>query len=151
VPGVVWWEVETPDPEAFRAFYGSMWGWTFEPAFEDSGLGADYWVIRADGDGIGGLQRAATSTAPHAGARIYLAVADLEATMTAAEELGARVERPRTALGGDDRWCATFLDPAGVSLGLWTANPPVRMPTSSGAAAARHGQMWPRGAANGSP
>ncbi len=89
----MWWEIETPDPEAFQAFHGALWGWTFERAFEDSELEADYWIIQAGGRGIGGLQR------------------------------GGRVERRRTALGGDDRWYGTASDPTGVSFGLWTGNP----------------------------
>jgi predicted enzyme related to lactoylglutathione lyase len=60
---------------------------------------------------------------PSAGARVYLAVEDLEATMDRVVELGGRVERRRVALGGDDRWCAAFRDPTGVSFGLWTEHP----------------------------
>ena len=30
---VVWWEIETPAPERFQEFHGSLWGWTFEAAF----------------------------------------------------------------------------------------------------------------------
>jgi predicted enzyme related to lactoylglutathione lyase len=55
VAGVVWWEIETAMPERFQEFYGQLWGWTFEPAFADTDLGADYWIIRADGRGLGGL------------------------------------------------------------------------------------------------
>ena len=120
---VVWWEVETPDPEAFQRFHAAMWGWEFRPAFQDTELDRDYWLILADGTGIGGLQRALTPGPPHAGARFYLEVDDLEATVDRAVAAGARVERPRTALGGDDRWFAIITDPAGISLGLWTAAP----------------------------
>lgn len=122
---IVWWEVETPDPQAFQQFHAAMWGWRFEPAFAGTSLDADYWIIQADGRGVGGLQRAATSARPHAGIRVYVAVDDLEATLTSASALGATVERARTALGGDDRWFATLRDPSGVSFGLWTAHPPV--------------------------
>jgi predicted enzyme related to lactoylglutathione lyase len=31
--GIVWWEIETPDPQAFQQFHGAMWGWEFAPAF----------------------------------------------------------------------------------------------------------------------
>jgi predicted enzyme related to lactoylglutathione lyase len=44
---VVWWEIETRAPESFQDFYSALWGWTFEPAFADTGLGADYWLIRS--------------------------------------------------------------------------------------------------------
>lgn len=121
---IVWWETETPEPEAFQRFHTAMWGWAFESAFADTELGADYWIIQSDGKGIGGLQRSATGAAPRAGTRVYVEVDDLEATMERARSLGGQVERGRTALGGDDRWYGLVLDPTGVSFGMWTANPP---------------------------
>lgn len=120
---IVWWEIEAPDPEAFQRFHAAMWGWTFQRAFEDSELEADYWIIQVDGRGIGGLQRAATSTLPHAGTRLYVEVDDLEDTLELVEANGGRVERRRTALGGADRWYGTALDPTGVTFGMWTAHP----------------------------
>lgn len=119
---IVWWEVETPLVHDFQRFHGALWGWRFRPAFQDTELGRDYWLILAGDTGIGGLQRALTSEPPRAGTRLYLEVNDLEATLDRAVELGAVVERGRTALGGDDRWFANVLDPAGISIGLWTAN-----------------------------
>lgn len=110
-----------------------MGGWTFARAFETTELDADYWIIRSGDAGIGGLQRAATATPPHAGTRVYLEVDHLERTLERAEAHGARIQRHRTALGGDDRWFATFEDPAGVSFGVWTAQPPA-------------GNAWPSGA-----
>lgn len=122
--GIVWWEIETAEPEAFQRFHGALWGWSFEPAFADTALGADYWIIRHAGRGIGGLQRAAASAPrPAVGTRVYLEVEDLETTLGRAVALGGVVERTRLALGGDDRWFAIIRDPTGVSLGLWTAHP----------------------------
>lgn len=126
---IVWWEIETPEPEAFQRFHTAMWGWTFESAFADTDLGADYWIIRADGRGIGGLQRSATEGRPHAGTRLYLEVLDLEAELQRVQELGGRIERARTELGDDNRWFATAVDPAGIAFGLWTAQPDLRATT----------------------
>lgn len=120
---IVWWEVETPEPEAFQAFHASMWGWSFRPAFAETDLGADYWIITDAGAGIGGLQRGAPASPPRAGVRLYVSVDDLEATLEQATRRGATVERARTELGGDDRWFAIVTDPSGVSFGLWTASP----------------------------
>ncbi|HEY9409732.1 MAG TPA: VOC family protein [Jiangellaceae bacterium] len=120
---IVWWEIETTDPAVFQQFHGELSGWQFMPAFEDTELSADYWLVKADGRTIGGLQRAAAIEPPRAGARLYVEVDDLEKTLRTVVELGGRVERERTELGGDDRWFATFLDPTGVSFGLWTPNP----------------------------
>lgn len=122
--GVVWWEIETTDPDRFRRFHRAFSGWSFDPAFGDTELGADYWIIHEDGQGIGGLQRAASSAVPPSpGARIYVAVDDLEGALARVVELGGVVERSRVALGGDDRWFATFRDTTGISFGLWTDRP----------------------------
>ena len=123
---IVWWEIETPEPDAFRGFHSALWGWAFESAFADTQLGADYWVIHAAGESIGGVQRAATKTPPHPGTRLYLEVSDLERTLVQVTGFGGQVDRGRTALGGDDRWFATITDPSGVTFGLWTAHPPMR-------------------------
>lgn len=121
---LVWWEIETADPEQFQRFHAALSGWSFESAFADTGIGADYWIIQHEGRGIGGLQRAEESAAPASpGPRLYFAVDDLESTLTRVVELEGIVDRPRLALGGDDRWFAVFRDSAGVSFGLWTANP----------------------------
>ncbi len=119
--GIVWWEIETAEPQRFQQFHAALSGWAFEPAFEDTELGADYWLIEQDGEGIGGLQRAsASSPPPSVGTRVYLVVDDLESTLDRVVELGGTAERTRTALGGDDRWFGVFQDPTGVSFGLWT-------------------------------
>lgn len=121
---IVWWEIETAEPEVFQRFHAALSGWSFEPAFAGTELGADYWIVQHDGRGIGGLQRAAQDAAPPSvGTRVYLAVDDLEASLDRVLELGGTVERARVALGGDDRWFGVFRDPTGVSFGLWTDHP----------------------------
>lgn len=122
--GIVWWEIETPDLESFMAFHASLWDWSFQVAFADTNLGADYWVVSSDGQVLGGLQRQGPLAAPPAaGPRLYLEVADLEDALDQVAARGGRVERGRTGLGQADRWFATFVDPSGVSFGLWTPNP----------------------------
>jgi predicted enzyme related to lactoylglutathione lyase len=118
MPQLVWWEIETPNPDAFREFHTAMWGWTFAPAVADSGASAEYWVIMQDGYRIGGLQRAEVSSAPHPGTRIYFQVPDLGAALRRARDLGARTERGRSGLTGTDGWFATVVDPSGISIGL---------------------------------
>jgi len=127
---IVWWEIETPAPEVFQRFHGAMWGWAFEEAFADSELGADYWIIKVGDESIGGLQRSAGADHPCAGTRLYVEVADLEEALREVEARGGLVERARTALGGDDRWFATALDPSHVSFGMWTSHPSAELPAS---------------------
>jgi predicted enzyme related to lactoylglutathione lyase len=121
---ILWWEIETRAPEVFQEFHGALWGWTFEPAFAGTELGADYWLIKAGDHSIGGLQRSAAADPPHAGTRLYVEVADLEQVLRDVEARGGQAERGRTALGGDDRWFAIALDPTGISFGMWTAHGP---------------------------
>ncbi|GAB3766802.1 VOC family protein [Microlunatus parietis] len=120
---IVWWEIESPDPERAQSFLSALFGWSFGEVFADSELGADYWLIMANGSGIGGLQRAAADRRPAVGTRVYVQVADLESKLDQVTALGGAIERTRTELGGDDRWFATFREPTGVSFGLWTPNP----------------------------
>lgn len=123
--GIVWWEIVTRDPERFQVFHGALWGWTFRREFEgpEAELEADYWLVSAGDHVIGGLQRAASTDAdPAVGTRLYVEVDELEATFDAVVSAGGSVEQVRTALGGDDRWYGTIVDPTGVSLGLWTTN-----------------------------
>jgi uncharacterized protein len=75
---IVWWEIETPEPEAFQQFHSAMWGWAFEPAFANTELDADYWIIKGHGESLGGLQRSQGAASPRAGTRLYVEVADLE-------------------------------------------------------------------------
>lgn len=137
--GIVWWEIETRDPRAFQRFHEDMWGWQFQPAFADTQLGADYWIIQDGDDGIGGLQHASSDAPPQVGTRIYLEVDDLEAALARVVENGGRIERARTELGGDDRWFATILDPTGISFGLWTSRQAAGLSPMSGVQPAASG------------
>lgn len=124
---VVWWEIESPDPDRTQRFYGALFGWTFRRAFDepDSELGRRYWIIERAGNGIGGLQESRPGpSAADSRVRLYVQVDDLEATLSRALALGATRERSRTFLGTDDFWFANVRDPAGISLGLWTDRPP---------------------------
>jgi predicted enzyme related to lactoylglutathione lyase len=94
VVGIVWWEIETPDPEAFMVFHASLWGWSFRAAFGDTDLGADYWVVSSDGQVVGGLERRGPLAAPPSpGPRLYLEVADLEDALDRVGARGGQVER----------------------------------------------------------
>lgn len=125
--GVVWWEIQSHDPAGTQRFYGEMFGWAFRRAFDEPGseLSQEYWIVEHDGEAIGGLQ-AMLSEAPatHAGVRLYVEVADLEATLARAAALGATIERRRTYLGSDDFWFGNVRDPQGMPLGLWTSEAP---------------------------
>jgi predicted enzyme related to lactoylglutathione lyase len=55
--------------------------------------------------------------------KIYVNVADLEASLAAADAHGGAVLTPRTEVGGDMGWWAEISDPDGRWLGLCTGEP----------------------------
>jgi hypothetical protein len=57
IPGmqrIVWWEIESPDPEAFQRFHAALWGWEHEPAFAGTELGADLEKTLRQVEALGG-------------------------------------------------------------------------------------------------
>ena len=56
-----WCELMTPDPEAAKRFYGTLFGWTLEDM--DMGQGT-YTVIKAGGAGIGGIMKRPPNAPP---------------------------------------------------------------------------------------
>ena len=101
------------------AFYGELFGWTFE---EQGANGGSYRVTGAGGDaGIGGAIRATDGTSPNY-AVFYAEVADVAETCRRAEAAGGKVLVPvRTAPSG--LTFAHLLDPAGNHFGVFTPPP----------------------------
>lgn len=118
-PRLSWWEIQVPDLEQAKAFYGEVFGWSFEP------YGDDFVIIKSDGEMIGGLDVPAEPREP-AGRHvlIYFDVDDLEETVSAVERAGGTVVRPRGEIGNDWGWYAIIADPSGLKLGLTTSRPP---------------------------
>lgn len=113
---VTWWEVPVADLDRAQAFYGAVFGWTFQP-FGDGYLG-----IFNESGMIGGLFQAPDKVDGD-GIRVYVNVADLEAVLAAAERAGGSVTHPREEVGGDMGWWAEIADDGGRRLGLCTGNP----------------------------
>ena len=115
-PGSFCWnEVLTRDPEAGRAFYTSVFGWTAgRPSFE--GAPESYTVWELDGRPVGGMMDMTgpyfpPEVPPHWG--VVFAVEDVDATVAKARELGATVtnepmEMPIGRFAG-------LIDPQGAS------------------------------------
>jgi predicted enzyme related to lactoylglutathione lyase len=104
VPGTMTWnELNTRDVDAARAFYGAALGWEFE-LFEDGG--SPYWLItvphKKQGDPLsedgynGGMLTIDENFPPDMPAHwsIYFAVADTDASVAKAAELGGSVVAP---------------------------------------------------------
>ena len=115
-PGSLCWnEVLTRDADTGKSFYASVFGWTAgRPQFE--GAPASYTVWELDGKGVGGMMQMTDEYFPaelpsHWG--VCFAVADCDAVVAKAQELGATVtngpmDMPIGRFAG-------FIDPQGAS------------------------------------
>src|SRR4051812_33329631 len=127
-PGVTSWvDVEHRDVESAMAFYGDLFGWTFQEA-TPPGAPFRYVIARQgglDAAGIGGP--ADPAAASEVGGPVtpawntYIAVQDAEVTAARIEAAGGRVLTPPTDAGEGGRsvGCA---DPWGVPFRLWQAH-----------------------------
>lgn len=90
---LTWNEVHTPDTEADKAFYKTLFGWEAgRPEFE--GAPDTYTVWQLDGHNVGGMMQMSgemfpPGTPPHWS--VCFAVADADATLAAAREHGGNI------------------------------------------------------------
>jgi predicted enzyme related to lactoylglutathione lyase len=91
-PGAMSWnELNTRDPEAAKAFYADLFGWSFEEKeFQGSGT---YTIISLNGKGIGGLSNIAGRVPAEVPAHwlVYFAVDDADAAVATTKERGGDV------------------------------------------------------------
>lgn len=112
---VTWWELPVSDVGAGKAFFTTVFGWTYVSFGDDE----NYVGVSTGTALVGGLYRAESIGAGDP-VRVYVNVADLEGTLSAAEAAGGRVLTARTEVGGDMGWWAEIADPDGRRLGLCT-------------------------------
>jgi uncharacterized protein len=111
---VVWNELVTPDVDAAGRFYEATLGVVFtamEPAQPDESM-PDYKLLQVGGRTVGGAMPpmpGMEGLPPHWG--IYFEVADADATLARAQELGARALSPVTPTPQGPM--VSFLDPQG--------------------------------------
>jgi uncharacterized protein len=116
---VVHFEVVGKDAGKLRSFYGELFGWEFDSV--DQGP-TDYATVQreanvtADGVGIGGgIGAGPEGYDGHV--TFYIEVADVEASLAKAEELGgSRMMGPDTVVEGLE--IGLFTDPEGHVIGL---------------------------------
>jgi hypothetical protein len=114
---ICWWEIQTPDPEQAKEFYGAVFGWTFKPWSDD------FLTAYVDDTMIGGLRRSEGAPAGR-GIHVCFRVQDtLEQTLERVEKHGGAVVVGRTEIAPEMGWYATVRDPAGVKFDLWTGEP----------------------------
>ena len=111
---VVRWQVISSQPDAAASFYQKLFGWTLS---QDNGMG--YREIKTgDAKGIdGGIWPAPPGQGRFT--QLFVEVADVDACLAKATDLGAKVIMPKAVLPDGDAM-AVLLDPTGLTIGVCT-------------------------------
>ena len=87
-------EIRSADPDATRAFFSELFGWTYSDGAFPGYAFADTGVEGALPTAIGPLQGGADAVL------FFVGVADVEATLARAEELGGKTIHPAQSVPG---------------------------------------------------
>jgi len=120
----IWYELISPDPEASKAFYEPVVGWSMTSGHGNT---EDYGFLTApDGAMVGGLLRLSQDMADH-GARPcwlgYLSVANVDQALKSIEAAGGKTLMPATDIEMAGR-VAMVADPGGAPFYVMTPKPP---------------------------
>ncbi len=108
---VVHFEIRTGDPEASRAFYRDLFGWSYAPGGIDDYTYVDSGVpMGTIPGGISPLQGGAPMVT------VFVGVTDVGAALDQAARLGAKVIQPATSVPGVT--FGLFQDPQGQIVGV---------------------------------
>ncbi|MBI1868140.1 MAG: VOC family protein [Methylocystis sp.] len=105
-------ELNTTDVEKAKAFYGQLFDWKLEDAFEGV-----YTMIRVGEGTGGGLMKHPMPGAPSTWLA-YVHVDDLAAATAKAKSLGASIIKDKTDVPNYGSF-SIIMDPTGAVLGLW--------------------------------
>jgi predicted enzyme related to lactoylglutathione lyase len=116
-PGTFCWvDLATTDTGAAKGFYTAVFGWTAADLPTD--LGPPYTIFSLDAKGVCGMYPLGPEQGEHPFWLSYVCVADLDATVAAAQALGGEVAMPPMDVMEEGR-LAVIRDPTGAHLGLW--------------------------------
>ena len=116
-PGVPCWvDTEQPDVQAATAFYGGIFGWTYEDAMPPGAPGR-YVIAKLDGQDVGAI--AGPRQGPAAWST-YVSVDDADAAAQRLVSAGATV-RSAPADAGEGGRAAVLTDPEGIAFRIWQA------------------------------
>ena len=125
----VWHDLVTDNPGASRAFYGALFGWTF-----DTGAGVDpgYTIIKHGERPVGGIVPRKRAPDEEVGAQwlAYVVVADVDRATAAFQQAGGRVFRGPLNARKDLR-VAAVADAQGAPLGLASRGPKLEIATGT--------------------
>lgn len=105
------WEIPATDLKRSKDFYARLFGWRMTDFSEEYIMFA---VEEGPGGGIFKVEKM-----PEPGIDVYIKVKDIPATLKRVEELGGRIEKPKTEIGGGFGYYAFFRDPCGCRVGIW--------------------------------
>lgn len=129
-----WYELMTSDATAATAFYKSVVGWNIHPP--QAGSTMDYRMIEAaDGAVIGGVLELTPAMIERGASPCwipYLAVDDIDASLSAIEADGGRTCMPRTDIAEGS--FALMTDPQGAGFYLMRPKPPEDRPDATSSA-----------------
>ncbi|MFJ8634007.1 VOC family protein [Streptomyces sp. NPDC093568] len=109
-----WVEAQLPDVAAGRRFYGDLFGWDFEEAYDST-----VWA-RLDGDRVAALSRKTDGRMPTVWT-VYFATPDAAALAGRIRAAGGQVVTPPGEVGAGLGAAALVTDPEGAVFGLWQA------------------------------
>lgn len=112
---VVHFEIPANQPEALTKFYSEVFGWKFQKA---SLPGPEYWLCETGSDGPGINGAVMKRQDPRQPWMNYVDVANIDATLEQAINLGAKIALPKTPVPGVGA-LAAIIDPEGNICGLW--------------------------------
>jgi predicted enzyme related to lactoylglutathione lyase len=115
----VWHDLVTDDPDASRAFYAGLFGWTFEAG---DGVDPGYTIIRHEGRPIGGMVSRRREADAAAQWLAYVVVADVDRAADAFRQAGGRIFRGPLNARKDLR-VAAVADAQGAPIGLASRGP----------------------------
>jgi hypothetical protein len=120
IPGVPCWiDTSHPDPDAASAFYGGLFGWTFEDAMPP-GSDSKYFTARLPGGDVAGIGAVAPGAPPVALWNTYVWVDSTDETASRVTNAGGKLlVEPFDVM--DAGRMAVFADPEGAAFCVWQA------------------------------
>lgn len=115
-----WIDLVTTDVEAARAFYGSLFSWSYDgyPMPGGTGETMTYYMSTIGGRNVAGLMQLGPEMAEQSSWQTYIAVDDANAAAARVTEAGGTVLFPVDEIPGSGRMTIAF-DPLGAKFGLW--------------------------------
>ena len=116
-----WIDLSTPDTGAARAFYGAVFGWSFDE--QPTGDQGTYIMCAKDGETVAGMMTLSDEMAASGMPPVwssYVTVTDIEATVAKVVDAGGAVMQEPFDVMTAGRM-AIIADPAGAVICLWQA------------------------------